>query len=107
MKKPPPRSDYLDVSNVDDLGRILLALVQETWAMRDRIAIIEKLLEEKAGISTADIDDYAASDTVKAEIEKLRDRFVNKVIGSPIAARERSVDQILARAGMKRGSNAE
>lgn len=107
MKKPAPRNDYLDVSNVDDLGRMLLSLVQETWAMRDRMAIIEKILEEKAGISAADIDDYVATDAVKSEIETLRDRFVSKVIGAPLAARERSVDQILARAGMKRDTNTK
>ena len=97
-----PRTDYLDIANVDDLARILTALVQETWAMRDRMAIVEKLLEERAGIAAADIDDYVVDVTTRVEIEALRDRFVNKVIGAPVAARERSVDQILARAGMAR-----
>jgi hypothetical protein len=102
MSKQDPRTDYLDVANVDDLARILMALVQETWAMRDRMAVTEKLLEEKAGITAAAIDDYVADEGFKADIEKMRDRFVAKVVGAPIAARERSVDQILARAGMQR-----
>lgn len=102
MNKHAPRSDYLDANNIDDIARMLMALAQETWAMRDRMAVTEKLLAEKIGITSADIDDYVADATFKGEMEKLRDRFVGKVAGAPLAARERSVDQILARAGMKR-----
>jgi hypothetical protein len=35
-------------------------------------------------------------------MEKLRDRIVTAVIGAPVAAKERSVDQIIERAGLKR-----
>lgn len=89
----------LDTSNIDDLGRMLMALVQEVWVMRDRMAITEKLLAERAGITAADINDYVADPAFAAELETLRDRFAARVVGAPIAARERSVDQILARAG--------
>ncbi len=95
---------YLDASNVDDLARILVALVQETWTMRDRMAITEQLLAEHTGITAAAIDDYVADAATRGEIDRLRERFVNKVIGAPIAARDRSVDQILERAGMARPS---
>jgi hypothetical protein len=95
---------YLDTGNVDDLARILIALVQETWAMRDRMAITEKLLAEHAGITAEAIDDYVADAATRGEIDRLRDRFVGKVIGAPLAAQERSVDQILERAGMARPS---
>lgn len=97
---------YLDNANVDDIARMLVALAQETWAMRDRMHILEKLLEERAGIAAADIDDYVPTAATQAEAEKLRDRFVAKVIGAPVAAHERSVDQILARAGMSRPGRA-
>lgn len=102
MSKAPVRTDYLATNNIDDIARMLMALTQETWAMRDRMAVTEKLLETKLGITAADIDDYVADPAFKAEIEKLRNRFVAKVAGAPIAARERGVDQILERAGMSR-----
>ncbi len=89
----------LDTGNVDDLGRMLMALVQEVWVMRDRMAITELLLAERAGITAADIDDYVPSAATRAELERLRDQFAARIVGAPIAARERSVDQILARAG--------
>lgn len=96
----------LDTSNVDDLGRMLMALVQEVWVMRDRMAVTEKLLAERAGITAADIDDYVADPAFAAELEALRDRFAARVVGAPVAARERSVDQILARAGYTRPRKA-
>lgn len=95
---------YLGDANIDDLARMLVALAQESWAMRDRMMVLEKLLEERAGITASDIDDYVPSSAARAEIEALRERFVAKVIGAPVAAHERGVDQILARAGMARPS---
>ncbi|WP_375395208.1 hypothetical protein [uncultured Sphingomonas sp.] len=98
---------YIDKSSTEDLGRILMALVQEVWVMRDRMAITEKLLADRAGITPTDIDDYVTDAADTTEIEALRQRFVAKVIGAPSAARDRSVDQILKRAGFGAGQSAE
>lgn len=98
----PEPDAALDATNVDDLGRMVMALTQEVWVMRDRMAILEKLLADKAGIGAHDIESYVANADTKAEIEALRERFVAKVLGAPIAGRERSVDDILKRAGLKR-----
>lgn len=96
----------LDTGNVDDLGRMVMALVQEVWIMRDRMAITELLLAERTGITAADIDDYVPSADTAVELERLRDQFAARIVGAPIAARERSVDQILQRAGFTRPSKA-
>ncbi|MDE1149950.1 MAG: hypothetical protein PW843_25645 [Azospirillaceae bacterium] len=93
---------YLAPTDIDDVARILMTLVTEVWVMRDRMAITERLLAEKAGITAADIDDYAGDPAFKADLERQRDQFVSTVLGAPLAARERGVDQILARAGYSR-----
>lgn len=98
----PPTDATLNEINIDDIGRMMMALAQEVWVMRDRMAVTEKLLEEKAGISPADIEGYVADAAAKAEIESLRDRFAAKVLGAPVAGRERGVDAILERAGLTR-----
>ena len=103
---PPPTDATLNAINVDDLGRMVMALAQEVWVMRDRMAITEKLLEEKAGITPDQIDDYVADASTKAAIEALRDRFAAKVLGAPVAGRERGVDAILERAGLSRPNPA-
>jgi len=93
---------YLDTSNIDDLGRMVTALLTELWITRDRLAVVEALLEEKIGLSAQEIDDYTPAADIAARIEKVRDRLVGNVVGAPLAARERGVDQILARAGLTR-----
>lgn len=90
----------MPAESMDDLSRIVMALVQEVWIIRDRVAVTERLLAERAGISAADIDDYVGNPGFKADMDKMRDGFVAKVIGAPLAGRQRSVEQILARAGL-------
>ena len=97
----------LDSNNVDDLARMLMALVQEVWIMRDRMAVTEQLLEEKLGISAEDIDNFVGSPEYSEAIRAMRDNFAMRIVGAPIAARERSVDQILERAGFRPGSNSD
>ena len=99
MKDYATTDATLNGINVDDLGRMVMALAQEVWVMRDRMAITEKLLEETTGIGPAAIEGYVADAATKAQIERIRDNFAAKVIGAPVAGRERSVDDILQRAG--------
>lgn len=89
----------LGSSNIDDLSRMFMALVQEVWIMRDRMAVTEQLLEEKLGITPGDIDDFVGSPEYQDAIGKMRDQFATRIVGAPIAARERSVGEILERAG--------
>jgi hypothetical protein len=93
---------YLDENNIDDLGRMVVALLSEVWIMRDRMAVMEELLADKTGLTSADIDAYVPGPEAAARIERLRDRMVSSVVGAPLAARDRSVDGILQRAKMSR-----
>jgi len=93
---------YLGPDNVDDLGRMVTALLTELWITRDRLAVVERLIEEKGLLLPGEVNDYIPDPAFEAELERLRDRMAGNVIGAPLAARERSVDQILARAGMTR-----
>jgi len=95
-------NSYLGPDNVDDLGRMVTALLTELWITRDRVAVLERVLQERGIVLPGEIDDYIPDAAFEAELETLRDRMAGNVIGAPLAARERSVDQILARAGMKR-----
>jgi hypothetical protein len=97
---------YLTADNVDDLGRMTMALLAELWIVRDRMAVLEQLLIERGGLTEDEIDDYVPSPALSAKLETLRDRMAAAVVGAPIAAEERSVDQILARAGLKRPNPA-
>jgi hypothetical protein len=93
---------YLSDGNVDDLARMVTALTTELWIVKDRLAVVERLYGEKIGIDSQAVDDFIPDKPFAEQTERLRDVMVNAVIGAPLAARERSVDDILARAGMKR-----
>ncbi len=92
---------YLDHNNIDDLARMVTALLTELWIVRDRVAVLEKLHGERLGLDGGAIDDFVPDADFSARLETIRDRMVSAVVGAPLAARERSVDQILARAGIK------
>jgi len=89
----------LDENNIDDLSRMLMALVQEVWIMRDRMAVTEQLLEDQLGITPEAIDGFVGSAEYSEAIRNMRDQFAMRIVGAPLAARERSVEQILQRAG--------
>src|ERR1700712_422212 len=72
---------YLNENNIDDLARMLTSLVSEVWIMRDRMAVMEKMLGEKVGVTSKEIDDFIPTPDFSAELEVLRDRLVTNVIG--------------------------
>jgi len=96
---------YLAPDNVDDLGRMLMALLSEMWIMRDRMAVTEKLLAEKAGLTSAAIDDFVPDAAFAAELEALRDKVVSAVVSAPVSAEDRSVESILRRAGFSQAAD--
>ncbi len=91
---------YLASSNVDDLGRMLMALLNEHWILRDRFAILEALMIERGALAEGELDHHVPSPELGAAIAALRTRTVAAVIGAPLAATDRSVEAILARAGL-------
>jgi hypothetical protein len=95
-------NEYLTADNVDDLGRMVTALICELWITRDRLAIVEELLAQKDVIRANEIDMFEWSPEKAEQIEQLRDKVVGAIVGAPIAARERSIDAILERAGLRR-----
>jgi nitrogen regulatory protein PII-like uncharacterized protein len=92
---------YLNEDNVDDLGRMVLALLSEFWVMRDRMAVMEALLVKAKIFGPDDIEQFSYTAEQEQQIEALRDRIVAAVVGAPVAARERTLNQIMERAGFK------
>ena len=93
---------YLNENNVDDLGRMVVGLLSELWITRDRLSIVEELLVQKGSLTAGAVDAFEWSQPRAEEMEALRDQIVAAVIGAPIAAKERGIDQILERAGYAR-----
>ncbi len=88
-----------DTLNTDQLTSMLMALLSEHWILRDRCAIMEALMIERGILLQGELDDHVPTPAQAAMLERLRDRTAAAVIGAPLAAGQRSVAAILARAG--------
>jgi hypothetical protein len=71
---------FFDDPMTDNIVTALVALSMETWSIRRRSLVLERLLEEK-GVSQEMIEGYLPSDVEAAAWEKERDRFVGQVMG--------------------------
>jgi hypothetical protein len=72
------RQGQFDDPATDTLLNIVLSLGGEVYALRDRMRIIEKMLEAKGAISRADIDAYSPTSEEEEEIRKDRDAFMSR-----------------------------
>ncbi|HEY8460452.1 MAG TPA: hypothetical protein VIM99_08735 [Blastocatellia bacterium] len=72
------RPSQFDDPSIDTLLNIVLSLGGEVYALRDRIRIIEKMLEDKGMISRADIEAYKPAPEEEEEIRKDRDAFMSR-----------------------------
>jgi hypothetical protein len=66
-------------SAMDALLGIVLSLGAEVYVLRDRIRIIENMLETKGIISRADIEAYKPTPQEEEEIRKERDAFMARL----------------------------
>lgn len=94
----PTNSDlpYLGQNNIDDLGRMVIALLSEVWIMRDRMHILEDLLSQRGGPTFEEIDTHRPKGESLARLEAERKRLTHNVVAAPLLANQREVDDILA-----------
>ncbi len=72
------RPSQFDDPAIDILLSIVLSLGSEVYVLRDRMRIIEKMLEAKGAISRADIEAYKPTPEEEEEIRKDRDAFMER-----------------------------
>lgn len=82
MTKPPPKP-ITGSEDMDALMRINTELMSELWILRDRVTVLEKMLEDKGVVSRQAINDYAPEGEFAQELDEERDRFVRRVAGAP------------------------
>ncbi len=65
---------------VDKVMKVVMALASETYVTRDRLALIEKKLNEKGVVYSEDLDSYQPTDEEQAAIDQRRDEFVSSIL---------------------------
>ena len=73
------RPHQFDDPAIDTLLSIVVSLGNEVYVMRDRMRIIEKMLEAKGTISRADIEAYKPTPEEEEEIRKDNDAFMARL----------------------------
>ena len=64
---------------MDILLGIVVSLGNEVYVLRDRLRIIEKMLEAKGTISRADVEAYKPTPEEEEEIRKDNDAFIARL----------------------------
>jgi hypothetical protein len=79
MMRMTKRPNQFDDPAIDSLLSIVLSLGNEVYVLRDRMRIIEKLLEAKGAISRADIEGYQPPPEEAGDIRKEADAFISRL----------------------------
>lgn len=74
---------FLGDPTLDRMMKVIVALSQEVYVLRDRLGVIEHLLDERQMISRQDIEDYQPDDSHQRRILDERDAFVERLL-SPL-----------------------
>lgn len=101
MAPTNPDLPYLGKNNIDDLGRMVVALLSEVWILRDRVHVLEDLLAQRGGPTFEEIDNHKPKGESLNRLEAERKRLISNVIAAPLLAREREVEDILSHSGLE------
>ena len=71
---------FLDHPTVDKVMKVVMALAQEAYITRDRLALIEKKLDENGVVYSKDLDEYEPTEAEQAVINQRRDEFVDSIL---------------------------
>ena len=76
-----PKKPYTGDELTDSLLRMNAELLSELWILRDRVTILEQMLQDKGVVDRAALNDYVPSGALADELAAQRDEIVQKVIG--------------------------
>jgi hypothetical protein len=79
---PQSAKGFMVSEDVDGLARMMMAMLSELWIARDRIAILESLLEEVGVLSAGAADHAAPSPELAERLEAMRSIMVANVLGA-------------------------
>lgn len=97
MEMDRSRKHYLEPGDIDQLARQHVELMAEVWILRDRVRLLESVLQIKGILEAEQLDTMVPGDTLKQALKRERDAFVARIVGLP--PERRTVDELKAQAG--------
>lgn len=68
--------------SVDGLFNMVMELAKEHWVLRDRLAVIEHLLDVGGTLTRADIEAFQPSGDLARELDEQRADFLTRIVSS-------------------------
>ncbi len=76
-----PKQPYMGDAMLDTLIRMNTELMSELWILRDRVTVLEHMLEQKGVVDRKAMDDFVPTGDLAKELLRERDAMVEKVVG--------------------------
>lgn len=92
-----PKQPYTGDEMLDNLIRMNTELMSELWILRDRVIILEHMLQEKGVVDRKALDDFVPAGALAQELVRERDGMVERVVGGAWM-QGFSVDSLVAKA---------
>lgn len=86
------RKPYLQPEDLDQLARQHVELMAEVWILRDRMKLLESVLQGAGLLKPEQLDTMVPDGQLKAALQAERDAFVARIVG--INPEERTVDAL-------------
>ncbi len=71
---------FLDHPTVDKVFRVVIALARETYVLRDRMALMETLLDEKGVVTRADVQNHRPGEVECEDMNAAAHAFVASLL---------------------------
>lgn len=84
------RDDALDKAKHEDLFRIITELAEEVWVLRDRLTVLEVLLDRHDLLQREEVNRFVPEGALSEEITETRSAYVAHVFGAPFTRRSRA-----------------
>ncbi len=76
------RKAFFDNPDVDRLLAIVTRLLEEHWALRERHAVLEKLLADKGVVTDAEIENCELSESESSALDAAAGKLIRDVMGA-------------------------
>jgi len=81
-----PQPSFLGDPMSDRIMQVVMNLAEELYVTRHRMQILERLLDDKGLLHTADIESFEPDAADSAHMRQFRDEFVAKLLDSAVGA---------------------
>ena len=71
---------FLGDPMLDRVMQVLITVARESYVTKDRLAVLEKILEDNNVLIEGAIDSYKASSSEEVKIKERRDEYVSSIL---------------------------